>query len=234
MKGIFVTGTDTDVGKTVISGGLAAVLKELNIDVGVFKPFLSGISRDESASDTVLLRKMSQTVLSTEEITPFEFKEPLAPYVAGLLEGKLVRKEEVLNHWRRIKEKHEFFIVEGAGGISVPLTEDLLVAQLIKELQLPILVVASPDLGTINHTFLTVQYAKNIGLSITGIVVNGIDDPINHTQKTNIDMIEKLCGVPVIGATPKLKELTEENMAKMVRDYIDISMLKKQMEVAYE
>ena len=90
MNGFFVTGTDTDVGKTIISSGLAAVLKEKKIDVGVFKPLLSGIARENPASDTSLLKQLSQTSLSYEEITPFEFKEPLAPYVAGKLEGKSV------------------------------------------------------------------------------------------------------------------------------------------------
>ena len=132
MKGFFVTGTDTDVGKTIISSGLAAVLKEKKIDVGVFKPLLSGIAREDPASDTSLLKQLSQTSLSYEEITPFQFKEPLAPYVAGKLEGKIVRMEEVLSHWEKIREKHEFFIVEGAGGISVPLGEGFLVSDLIK------------------------------------------------------------------------------------------------------
>lgn len=118
MRGFFVTGTDTEVGKTVISSGIAALLREHNKDVGVYKPFLSGISRHHPDSDTSLLKDMSQTGLSHEDITPFAFKAPLAPYVAGKLEGKTVAMEEVLSHWERIKEKHECFIVEGAGGIS--------------------------------------------------------------------------------------------------------------------
>lgn len=88
MKGFFVTGTDTGVGKTVISCGIAALLKKKKVDVGVFKPFLSGISRSHPTSDTALLKEMSQSSLSYEDITPFEFKEPLAPYTASVLEGK--------------------------------------------------------------------------------------------------------------------------------------------------
>ena len=230
MNGFFVTGTDTDVGKTIISSGLAAVLKEKKIDVGVFKPLLSGIARENPASDTSLLKQMSQTSLSYEEITPFEFKEPLAPYVAGKLEGKNVGIEDVLSHWEKIREKHEFFIVEGAGGISVPLGEGFLVSDLIKALQLPIVIVARPNLGTFNHIFLTVQYAKSMGLSIAGIVINGINDSPGLAEKTNPDLIEELCGVPILGITPKLKEVTEENIKKMVKDHIDVTLLINQLE----
>lgn len=231
MKGFFVTGTDTDVGKTIISSGLAAVLKEKKIDVGVFKPLLSGIARENPASDTSLLKQLSQTSLSYEEITPFEFKEPLAPYVAGKLEGKNVGIEDVLSHWEKIREKHEFFIVEGAGGISVPLGERFLVSDLIKALHLPIVIVARPNLGTFNHIFLTVQYAKSLGLSIAGIVINGINDDPGLAEKTNPDLIEQLCGVPILGITPKLKEVTEENIKKMVKDHINVTLLINQLEV---
>ncbi len=230
MKGFFVTGTDTGVGKTIISCGLAAVLKEKKIDVGVFKPLLSGISREHPESDTSLLKQMSQTSLSYEDITPFAFKEPLAPYVAGKLEGKVVNIEEVLQCWERIRERHEYFIVEGAGGISVPLGENFLVSDLIKALQLPIVIVARPNLGTVNHIFLTVQYAKSMGLKIAGIVINGISDHPDMAEKTNPKLIEKLCDVPILGITPKLKELTKESIKKMVNDHIDVTLLINQME----
>lgn len=230
MNGFFVTGTDTGVGKTIIACGLAAVLKEKRFDVGVFKPLLSGISRDDPESDTSLLKKMSQTYLSHEDITPFEFKEPLAPYVAGKLEGKLIGFEEVLHHWEMIRGKHQYFIVEGAGGISVPLGENFLVSDLIKALDLPIVIVARPNLGTINHTFLTVQYAKSIGLRITGIVINGISDHPDLAEITNPKLIEELCGVPILGVTPKFNEITHENIKNIVKDHIDMTLVINQME----
>lgn len=229
MNGIFVTGTDTDVGKTIISSGLAAVLNEKKIDVGVFKPLLSGISREDPASDTSLLKKLSKTTLSYEEITPFAFKEPLAPYVAGKLEGKNVTIEEVLNHWEKIRRKHEFFIVEGAGGISVPLGKQFLVSDLIKAMQLPLVIVARPNLGTVNHVFLTVQYAKSLGLPVAGVVINGISDHPDLAEKTNPELIEELCGVPILGITPKLKEVTIENIKKIVKEHIDVTLLLNEM-----
>lgn len=117
---------------------------------------------------------MSETPLTDEEVTPFIFKEPLAPYTAAKLEGRTVGLEDAVNHWKKIKDRHECFIVEGAGGIAVPLGEDYFVSDLIKALDLPAVIVARPNLGTINHTYLTAQYAKQMGIRVIGIVINGI------------------------------------------------------------
>ncbi|WP_299090605.1 dethiobiotin synthase [uncultured Metabacillus sp.] len=225
MKGFFVTGTDTGVGKTIIACGLAAALIEKGIDVGVFKPLLSGISRSHPQSDTSLLKQMSESSLSHQDITPFEFAEPLAPFVAGRLEEKTVGLEEVVNHWEKIKGKHEYFIIEGAGGIAVPLGDRFLVSHLIKALKLPIVIVARPNLGTINHTFLTVQYAKSMGIEVAGIVINGIGDHPDLAEKTNPNVIEEVCNVPILGITPKLKEITKEGLLKMAQDHIDMPLL---------
>lgn len=230
-NGIFVTGTDTDVGKTIIASGIAAVLKERQIDVGVFKPLLSGIPREDPASDTSLLKQLSETSLSYEEITPFPFKEPLAPYIAAKLEGKSVGIEDVLDRWEKIKGKHGFFIVEGAGGISVPLGEQFLVSDLIKALKLPILIVARPNLGTVNHIFLTVQYAKSLGHTIAGIIMNGISENPSLAEITNPKLIEELCGVPILGITPKLKDLTMANIKNMVKEHVDMTLLLNEKEL---
>ena len=230
MKGFFITGTDTEVGKTIISRGFAALLKEKTSDVGVFKPFLSGISREHPESDTSMLKEMSETVLSHEDITPFAFKEPLAPYVAGKLEGKTVELKDVLSHWEKIKENHDWFIVEGAGGISVQLGENFLVSDLIKALELPIVIVARPDLGTLNHTFLTVEYAKSQGLKIAGIVINGISEKPGLAERTNPELMETLCDVPLLGITPKLKKITKENIQKMAHDHLNLALLMEQIE----
>lgn len=223
MNGVFVTGTDTGVGKTIISSGMAAVLKENGIDVGVFKPMLSGMAREDPESDTSLLKQLSKTPLSHEEITPFQFAEPLAPYVAGLQEGRNVQLADVLRHWNIIREKHDFFIVEGAGGISVPLGPDFLVSHLISALELPLIIVARPNLGTINHTFLTVQYAKQMGLEVAGIVINGMSDSPDIAEKTNPSMIEEMCQVSILGITPTLEELTPENIKQMVKEHVKMN-----------
>ncbi len=230
MNGLFVTGTDTDVGKTIITSGIAAVLKEKLVDIGVYKPLLSGVSREHPESDTSLLKEGSQTPLTYEEITPFEFKEPLAPYVAGKLGGRSIYLKDVLNHWNQIKDKHQYFLVEGAGGISVPLGPDFLVSDLITALDLPTIIVARPNLGTINHTFLTVKYAQSLGIKVAGIIINGKNSDFDLAEQTNPDVIEKQCGVPILGITPRLEELNKEAIKQMIKDHMDVSKIIKKLE----
>ncbi|HZH60421.1 MAG TPA: dethiobiotin synthase [Metabacillus sp.] len=225
MKGFFVTGTDTGVGKTFITSGIAAVLKEKQMDIGVYKPLLSGISREHPESDTSLLLEASQSSLTYKDITPFEFKEPLAPYVAGKLEGKSIYLKDVLNHWDGIKERHQYFLVEGAGGISVPLGPDFLVSDLIIALSLPTIIIARPNLGTINQTFLTVKYARSLGIEIAGIIINGKNKGFDLAEQTNPDVIEKQCGVPILGVTPKLENRNKEAIKKMVKEHINVPNL---------
>lgn len=231
MRGFFITGTDTGVGKTIITSGIAAVFKEKQINIGVYKPLLSGISRENPESDTHLLKEASETSLTHEEITPFVYKDPLAPYVAGKQEERSIYLKDVLQHWDRIKGKHHYFLVEGAGGISVPLGPDFLVSDLITALDLPAIIVTRPNLGTINHTFLTVKYAESLGIKIAGIIINGKNSGFDLAEETNPEVIAKQCGVPILGVTPKLEELNKEAVKEMIKEHIDLSKLINQMEM---
>jgi dethiobiotin synthetase len=226
VKGIFITGTDTDVGKTVISSGIAGVLRDQGVNVGVFKPMLSGIKRDDPESDTYWLKKMAKTPLTLEEITPFQFEQPLAPAVAQELEGTSITLEDILKHWETIREKHDYFIVEGAGGISVPLGKDFLVSDVIKALNFPVLIVARPNLGTINHTFLTVEYAKKLGLTIAGIIINGTSEQGDLVEKTSPNVIEEMCSVPILGIIPKIPCITDVTVKQLIEDHINVDQLE--------
>lgn len=225
MNGFFITGTDTDVGKTIVASGLSAILYEKGLDVGVFKPCLSGIDRDDEQSDTKILQTMSKTKLTLEEITPFSFREPLAPYVAAKREGKEIVLQDVLNHWEKICHKHSFYIVEGAGGITVPLGKDFSVSDLCKALSLPLLIVARPNLGTVNHLILTVDFAIQQGLTIAGIILNGMNENPSIAEQTNPELISELIEVPIIGKIPKLKNLTNDTITQAIKDHIDFNTL---------
>ncbi|WP_413374873.1 dethiobiotin synthase [Alkalihalobacillus sp. 1P02AB] len=227
MRGIFVTGTDTGVGKTVISSGIAAVLKEEGIDIGVFKPMLSGINRSNPMSDTAWLKRMSNTSLTLEEITPFQFEKPLAPAIAQELEGTNIKLEDIIKNWKQIRKKHNYFIIEGAGGIAVPLGQGFLVSDLIKALDLPVLIVARSQLGTINHTFLTIEYAKRLGLSVIGVIINGMNDNPNLFEDRNPLLLKQMSNIPILGITPKITDLTDESIKSLVKKYVDIDVIKK-------
>nr|MDH3155358.1 dethiobiotin synthase [Bacillus licheniformis] len=150
------------------------------------------------------------------------------------LEGRTVGLEDAVNHWKKIKDRHECFIVEGAGGIAVPLGEDYFVSDLIKALDLPAVIVARPNLGTINHTYLTAQYAKQMGIRVIGIVINGISNRPGLDEQTNPDMIERFCGVPLLGVTPKLEDASPTQIHHMIKDHVDVSLIMNQMQMGAE
>ncbi|MEI5907497.1 dethiobiotin synthase [Bacillus spongiae] len=227
-KGIFVTGTDTEIGKTFITGGIAAALKEAGHDVGVFKPMLSGVNRENPESDAFYLKRMSQDNTPLEKINPYCFPEPLAPYVAAKRQGEHVTKEELVRAWEQIKNQHEFYFIEGAGGLAVPLGENYLVSDLAKEIGLPILIVARPSLGTVNHTLLTIEYAKQAGLNVLGVIINGLKKESGIAEATNPSLIEQFSGVPVLGVVPWMEHFNREDIVNMMMDRVNLTYLLEQ------
>ena len=154
-KGVFVTATDTEVGKTYVSCKIAEALKNLNINIGVFKPVSSG-----DRNDAKELIKSSQIRESVEKVTPVFFKNPMSPYGASLIENKRFNLRKVYSHFEYFLNKYEFTIVEGVGGVLVPLKHNFFVVDLIKKFNLPTIVIARHNLGTINHTLLTIEQLK--------------------------------------------------------------------------
>ncbi len=203
IRGIFVTGTGTEIGKTVIAGGLAAVLKQTGIDVGVMKPISTG-----DTTDAQFLKHAAQVDDELSVINPIFLRHPLAPSVAARIEDRDIDLRSVETAFATLGQRYDFVIVEGVGGIAVPIRDDFLVVQLIQQLQLPILIVATTGLGTLNHTLLTVAFAQQFNIQIAGIVLNGLrQETAGLAEATNPVEIEKLTGVPVIGVVPYEKQL---------------------------
>lgn len=202
-RGIFVTGTGTEIGKTVIAGGLAAVLKQTGIDVGVMKPISTG-----DTTDAQFLKHAAQVDDELSVINPIFLRHPLAPSVAARIEDRDIDLRSVETAFATLGKRYDFVIVEGVGGIAVPIRDNFLVVQLIQQLQLPILIVATTGLGTLNHTLLTVAFAQQFNIQIAGIVLNGLrQETAGLAEATNPVEIEKLTGVPVIGVVPYKKQL---------------------------
>ena len=199
-KGVFITGTDTGVGKTVVSGSIAAGMRTLGINVGVMKPFQTGavkFGEQWIAPDADFLKAAAGVDDEIELISPIMLEAPLAPSVAASLVGRLVTVDEVLPAYDELCSRHEFMIVEGAGGLAVPIGGTATMRDLAAALGLPILIVVRPGLGTINHTFLTVEYAKAACLDILGIVISNFPDEPDLAEKTNPQEIARLIDVPV-------------------------------------
>jgi len=208
MRGLFVTGTDTGVGKTEVACALLAGWRAAGRDVVGMKPAQSGLVPGEP-SDAERLREASGRVEPLEAICPYGFEAPLAPAVAARLAGVTLEVERIEAAVHALAARHEAVLVEGAGGLLVPLTETLTYADLAVRLGLPVLVVARAGLGTVNHTALTVEALERRGLRVAGIVLNRtgpVDDPsVPHNAReiarlTGREPIATLPWVPDIGA----------------------------------
>jgi dethiobiotin synthetase len=192
--GLFITGTDTDVGKTYVGSVLARDLRKSGLDLGVFKPAQSG-----PGDDIGKLRRAARCRDPLELCNPYRFKAALAPAVAADLEGRKVSRRRVFSCFRRLRNKHEGILVEGAGGLLVPLAGRWLVVDLAAELKLPLVLVARPALGTLNHSLLTLGEARRRGLEVVCVVLNGLKGKPGLAEKTNPARLASLGRVRVAG-----------------------------------
>ncbi len=202
-KTLFITGTDTGIGKTTISEALATILKEQNLNVGYFKPIETGC--DPTPSDGKILSRITGQLV--DEIVLYKFKEPLAPYPASKLENVEISIEKILNHYKSLKDKYDYLIVEGAGGVCVPILKEenefYTYVDLIKDMGIPVCVVSRAGLGTINHTVLTVHILKERGIELKGILMNGFSKHKNIAEKTNPEIIQEMTDLPVLSMCNK-------------------------------
>ncbi|MFZ3171214.1 MAG: dethiobiotin synthase [Carboxydocellales bacterium] len=202
MAGLFITGTDTGVGKTIFTAALAGALKDQGWQVGVMKPAQSGVEEGKD-SDASLLIRAAEVTDPPELIVPYSLRAPLTPMVAAEVEGQQIEQRVITAAYRSLSINHRLILVEGAGGLMVPLNSNLLVAQLVSELNLPLIIVARPNLGTINHTLLTVATARGLGLKIAGVIINGYHaGQAGLAEKTAPQIITQFSGVPVLGLVP--------------------------------
>ena len=204
--GIFITGTDTEIGKTVVAGGLAAALKAAGVNVGVMKPIASGGIEHEGrivSEDAIFLKHAARADDALDLINPICLRQPLAPSVAAEIERVSIDLRQIDEAFAQLCQRHEFMVVEGIGGIAVPICEEMLVANLAQRFQLPLLVVARPNLGTINHTVLTVEFARSYSLNLRGIVLNASQEGSKGlAEETNPKELERLTHLPILGTVP--------------------------------
>ncbi len=211
--GIFITGTDTGVGKTVVAAGLALALRARGVKVGVMKPVATGCRGSDGcliSDDAVYLWEAAENEYPYLT-NPFRFRNPLAPHVAATLEKREIDLKKIHSAYQELQKHYDFMIVEGVGGLLVPITKDYFVSHLIREMQLPLLIVARSGLGSINHTLLTLDAAVIRGFQIRGIIFNRV--PVVNcslADMTNPKVIHELSGVPVLGTLPDIEDLDVE------------------------
>jgi dethiobiotin synthetase len=209
--GIFITGTDTGVGKTIASAGLLLALKQRGLNVGYMKPVESGcpvLDGEVVAQDVRFIREIVGIRDDLELMCPYRLKAAAAPSIAGRMEDVHVDLGVIVDQYFQLSLMHEIVVVEGIGGLMVPLNNSDLVTDLVLQLGLEMVVVAKPGLGTINHTLLTVNMAKMMGIPLSGVIINGFGrEAIGLPERTNPDEIEHFGNVPVLGILPWLKDL---------------------------
>jgi len=234
-KGIFITGTDTGVGKTVVAAGLAMVLRNRGMRVGVMKPVATGCFGETGhlvSADAVYLFEAAENEYASLT-SPVRFRNPVAPSIASIYEQKEVDLDAIRKAYRELQKHYDYLIVEGIGGILVPIKKNYLVANMIREMNLPVLIVSHVSLGAINHTLLTVDSALIRGFLIKGIVFNRAP-LVNYSlaELTNPRVIHELTGLPVLGTLPDIVDLDVErcrfgNLKAIFEERINIDQILK-------
>jgi dethiobiotin synthetase len=242
-KGFFITGTDTGVGKTVISAALIKVARTLGLKPCGMKPIETGCSkqkfkvkssklkvqdRDLIPHDGMFLKKIAVVNASLDLITPVRFENPLAPLAASEIEGRAVDLGTIKKAYQELSLRYDAMIVEGIGGLLVPIKKNYFVLDLAADLGLPVVVVARPGLGTINHTLLTVNYALKAGLTVAGIIIN-YTRPHEGTpaEVTNPDVIKQISPVPLLGVFPFLTDFKSATIEKAAERNLNREIIKK-------
>ncbi len=209
-KGLFITGTGTDVGKTYVSALIVKKLNEAGLNPGYFKAAVSGNERGEDGKlipgDAAYVKQISGIEQSLDSMCPYVYENAYSPHLAARIEGNPVDMAEVRAAYERICQEYDYITVEGSGGILCPIRLDdqaeIYLEDVIKELQLPSVIVADAGLGTINSVVLTVEYMRSKGLPIKGIIFNHFHSG-NVMEEDNLRMCERMSKVPVIATVPE-------------------------------
>ncbi|MEI6632511.1 MAG: dethiobiotin synthase [Chlamydiota bacterium] len=206
MRALFITGTDTGVGKTLVTALLASGLRRRGIDAGVMKPVASGCgdtARGLMSPDALFFERILGRLDPAELVNPVRYRAPLAPSVAAGREGRTLDLAALDAAFESMTRRHRILLVEGVGGLLVPLEGKFTVADLALRWRIPLLVVARPGLGTINHAALAILHARSRGIPVEGFVFNasrpGED---GEMLRDNAACIGELCGVPFLGSIP--------------------------------
>ncbi|KHD36105.1 dethiobiotin synthetase [Clostridium acetobutylicum] len=211
MKGIYLVGTDTEIGKTVISAALVYVLCKAGYKTAYFKAALSDAEELNGKlipGDTEFVCSLSGIQEDYEKLTPYIYRTAVSPYLASKIENKPIDIQVIKDKLTKLENEYNYVLCEGSGGVICPITEVdnkiYTLCNLIKDMKMDVILVCRAGLGTINHTVLTVSYLKNNGIKVKGIIVNQYEE--NRLCKDNINMIKKMTGIPILGVMPYINE----------------------------
>lgn len=236
VKGFFITGTDTGVGKTIITAALIKAAKFFGLSACGMKPIETGCQKSKLKvkeevlipSDGMFLRRTAEMNDPLDLVTPIRFQNPLAPFPASEIERTTIDIDKIKKSFSELSKKYNAIFVEGIGGLLVPIKKDYSVLDLVRDFGLPVIVVSRPGLGTINHTMLTVNYAIKEDLPVAGIIINNTQPSKSSlSEETNPEVIRQLSTVPLLGIFPYLKELDARAIEQATKKNLDIDRIKK-------
>lgn len=227
LKSLFITGTDTDVGKTYITAGLAVVLQKMNVDVGVMKPFAAGIAEKKGykSEDIKILSRAAKVCDPESLVNPQFFPIPASPYTAWKKLKTKPKVSTILSSFKKLTKLHDMILVEGMGGIMTPILKNYYITNLIKEMKIPTVIVTRSKVGTVNHTIMTVKMCEKYKIPIKGIIINNFDKgyPIKDLTRD----LENLTGVPVLGSIPFIKDMSNASLNRIFKKNLNLKLLMK-------
>lgn len=226
-KGIFITGTGTDVGKTFVTALLVKKLKEIKENIAYYKAAMSGNEKDRSGKlipgDALYVKQVSQIAQKVDSMCPYVYQTAVSPHLASRMEGNPVTMDKVLKDYYSLVKKYDYITVEGSGGILCPICFDeaeIWLEDIVKEMKIPTLIVADAGLGTINSLVLTYEYMKQKNISCKGIIFNKWEEG-NVMHQDNLAMCEYRTGLKVLACIP-------ENAKKLgIEDEILLSLYEE-------
>ncbi len=231
-NGIFITGTDTGVGKTIVAATLAYALHQRKVNFGYIKPMESGIKDNDylvQKSDAALVKKAGALPETLNEIVPFTFKEPLAPLLAARREGIKITKNKLVSSIKERINPGRLTIIEGAGGLLAPICENYLILDLIKELQFATLIVCRTALGSVNHTLLTLDRLRRDKINPIGIIANHVTSDNDIAATTFITQLSEFDQVPILGELPYINDFHANSSTwNTLASHIDLETLLNQ------
>jgi dethiobiotin synthetase len=215
-RGLFITGTDTGVGKSLVAAALAKMLTERGIHVGVFKPAETGVADAGSLGpDAALLKWAAGSKQTDEQICPYRFRDPLAPAVAASREQVRIDYNNLVEQARLTIDRHDFTIIEGAGGLMVPLAGGLLMADFARAVKLPLLLVCRPNLGTINHSLLSLFFAKAMNMEVAGYLINNMPPIKTAAEETVAHSLASLTTAELLGILDSVGGSEQEKVVRL-------------------
>ena len=226
MKSLFVTGTDTDVGKTYVTAGLAVSLRKSGVDVGVMKPFAAGLKQKTGfkSEDVEILANASETNDPENLINPQFFPISASPYTAWKNLKIKPKVNSILSSFKELKKIHEMILVEGMGGIMTPILKDYFVSDLIKDMKIPSVIVCRTKVGTINHTIMTIKMCEKYRIPLRGIIINDFDSDGYNVKELTRDL-KSLTGIPILGSVPFIEDLGDESISKIFKKNLNLRKL---------